>query len=442
MNGVPTSMERNGESVESFEPLEETRSSEPSSSEWIPEEYEMSAELEVVFQEMQRVFGFERPQDGKTLSVNEELKRLLPSLQNVNALGRSHAIAALEERIDSSAEQIRTLQAVLKQAELRKFREEEDKQYLDLERKFEELKFDLVMTHREASELQTQAKETAFEVQRRRTKLEEKKAQEESLSKPRVNILTKRLEELPRELSRLRKDLNKVEDDLQKERFLQKDLTRNMEAAEGTKRRAEQMIQILAGEVRQMEEREREAEREAAEVTEAYEIAETEFETCRREASASTQELLSRMQELYDIQDSLLQEIKQHHENKVFKAIGARASQQALRMKHLLASLTSSREQTASPSKSNSNQVSESRRRVQELSRILSEKEEHTKALETKVDTLKQKLESTERRLELARQERVKNARSLGEDKVLRGGNPGMKGKAHTGVSKEFQWMN
>eukprot|EP00190_Bangiopsis_sp_CCMP1999_P005348 CAMPEP_0198728554 /NCGR_PEP_ID=MMETSP1475-20131203/9925_1 /TAXON_ID= ORGANISM="Unidentified sp., Strain CCMP1999" /NCGR_SAMPLE_ID=MMETSP1475 /ASSEMBLY_ACC=CAM_ASM_001111 /LENGTH=435 /DNA_ID=CAMNT_0044490953 /DNA_START=172 /DNA_END=1479 /DNA_ORIENTATION=+ len=435
-------MERNGESVESFEPLEETRSSEPSSSEWIPEEYEMSAELEVVFQEMQRVFGFERPQDGKTLSVNEELKRLLPSLQNVNALGRSHAIAALEERIDSSAEQIRTLQAVLKQAELRKFREEEDKQYLDLERKFEELKFDLVMTHREASELQTQAKETAFEVQRRRTKLEEKKAQEESLSKPRVNILTKRLEELPRELSRLRKDLNKVEDDLQKERFLQKDLTRNMEAAEGTKRRAEQMIQILAGEVRQMEEREREAEREAAEVTEAYEIAETEFETCRREASASTQELLSRMQELYDIQDSLLQEIKQHHENKVFKAIGARASQQALRMKHLLASLTSSREQTASPSKSNSNQVSESRRRVQELSRILSEKEEHTKALETKVDTLKQKLESTERRLELARQERVKNARSLGEDKVLRGGNPGMKGKAHTGVSKEFQWMN
>lgn len=48
---------------------------------------------------------------------------------------------------------------MLKQAELRKMREEEDEQYMELEQRLEELRYDLVMTHREAAELQTEAKE-------------------------------------------------------------------------------------------------------------------------------------------------------------------------------------------------------------------------------------------------------------------------------------------
>lgn len=199
------------------------------------------------------------------------------------------------------------------------------------------------------------------------------------------------------------------------------------------------------------------------------------------------------------IQDALLQEIKQHHENKVFKAIGARAAQQAHRMKSILTSLTNmsskdtstvNKEKTTGSShtdvtssmgnatvsnsakswssKTSSTDVSESRRRVQELSRILSEKEEHTKALETKVkreqlsytrkdrsshstnldvttffaqvDLLKQRVETTERRLELARQERVKNARSLGAEKIpSRGQTTSPKTKP---VTKEFYWLD
>lgn len=50
-------------------------------------------------------------------------------------------------------------------------------------------------------------------------------------------------------------------------RFLEKDVIRSLEASEGTKRRTEQMIEILQKEVVQMQQREEEAGKEAAEVS-------------------------------------------------------------------------------------------------------------------------------------------------------------------------------
>lgn len=89
-----------GESVESFEPTDGSLEIvEPTSGDSISEEDSMSGEMEQVFVEMRRLFGFERMEDGRKMSISDELKRLLPVLQGVNSVQRSHAVATLEDRV-------------------------------------------------------------------------------------------------------------------------------------------------------------------------------------------------------------------------------------------------------------------------------------------------------------------------------------------------------
>ncbi|KAJ8905338.1 hypothetical protein NDN08_001845 [Rhodosorus marinus] len=408
---------------------------DPDTVDWT-QDAELLEDLNRVLAEVRRVFSI----DDTEFSVDDGLHRLIPILQEMSTYeGKSQAAARIETKIDENGEQIRSLKHVVKQSKVRNGKAQEDREYLHMEQRLEELRFDLVVTHREVAELQAKLKETIYRTQRKHKELLEKENRMDELSTPKVNEFVRKLENYPRELTQLRRDLGKAELDLMKDECELKEITRNIQSGEGAKRRSQLMSDRLRQEIVKLKERERSSDVDASAAEETLDFLELEYERSRNEARTNTEELIKRMQELYDIQDSVLKEIKGFQGNKILRGISSRATSQAIRMRHLLLSLTNPKDESRKTDKESPE--SEPRKRVEELGQILSEKDDYAKQLEKEIDDLTKKISTAERALDLARQERIKNARNLTNDKTARV-DTGPRRSSQTNDNKDFMWIN
>jgi len=120
------------------------------------QDVELLEDINQVLAEAKRVFSID---DGEFL-VDDGLRRLVPLLQEMSTNeGKTQAAAQIETKIDENGEQIKSLKQVVKQSEVRNGKAQEDREYLHMEQRLEELRFDLVVTHREVAELQGKLKE-------------------------------------------------------------------------------------------------------------------------------------------------------------------------------------------------------------------------------------------------------------------------------------------
>eukprot|EP00189_Rhodosorus_marinus_P007567 CAMPEP_0184752608 /NCGR_PEP_ID=MMETSP0315-20130426/43666_1 /TAXON_ID=101924 /ORGANISM="Rhodosorus marinus, Strain UTEX LB 2760" /LENGTH=564 /DNA_ID=CAMNT_0027231947 /DNA_START=749 /DNA_END=2443 /DNA_ORIENTATION=- len=392
--------------------------------------------LNQVLAEVKRVFSI----NDIEFRVDDGLRRLIPILQEMGTNdGKSLAAAQIETKIDENGEEIRSLKHVVKQAEERNGKAQEDREYLQMEQRLEELRFDLVVTHREVAELQAKLKETIYRTQRKHKELLEKENRMNELSTPKVNEFVRKLENYPRELTQLRRDLEKAELDLMKDECELKEITRSIQSAEGAKRRSHVMSDRLRQEIARLNEREKSSDVDASAAEETLDFLELEYERSRNEARRNTEDLIKRMQELYDIQDAVLKEIKGLQGNKILRGISSRATSQTIRMRHVLLSLANPKDESKKPDKESP--ASEPRKRVEELGQILSEKDDYAKRLEKEIDDLTKKISTAERALDLARQERIKNARNLTNDNTARV-DMGPRRSSQTNDNKDFMWIN
>jgi len=316
---------------------------------------DLSSELEELFEEMRRIVGFERLKDsdkdpseegnnaqligggqvGKEV-VRHELRLLIKRLKKISPFENEAEMRAIERRLIARQEENTKLRNQLKESEyVRKRKEEVDaKIILDFQAQNRRLKHDLqryrkarrdVMVDndklKEELEKAISFSETnAEELKDALAKLEEArekihKLEEENdefgrKSASGNDLFVRKYEEQLVELKELRHENDKLTRQYETEKRLANDMKRQLTNIDGVKKRLEATVKDLRSELVEEHHRSVNAGIEAKQVKEKFEDLKVEFIEVKTLSAEQQKQMQERIREMYELQESLLNEIK------------------------------------------------------------------------------------------------------------------------------------
>jgi len=318
---------------------------------------DFTQELEELFEEMRRLVGFERLREqnddgdgatggdsGSMLSggqvgkevVRHELRMLITRLKKVSPFENEAEMRGLERRLAARTEENRKLRHHLKEAEyIRRRKEEVDaKVILQMQAQNKQLKYDLnryrkarrdVMADNdrlkgeleEALSVRDKALQEAADAEERMETARERvrvlEIQTDELSSKNVNgteLFKRKYEEQLAELRLLRKQVEANVKMYESEHRTANEYKRLNTQLEGAKRRLESTVKDLRSELVEEHHRSISAGMEAKQVKAKYEELRVEFVEVKEMSAEQQAQLQARIRELYEVQESLLAEIK------------------------------------------------------------------------------------------------------------------------------------